>query len=327
MKIYGSFKNEYGVPKNAEACEKFFETDLSNGTGIGLGNFDGVHRGHAYLIKTLAEECEKRLLTSVVYTFSDHPNKVLFKKRKTPVIMTVAQKSEIFEGKGIDVSYFELFDEDYANLPAEKFITDYLVNRFNAKLIVVGHNYSFGRRGMGTPSLLKEYGEKYGFEVIVVPPVVEEDNVISSTLLRSFIRDGRMKKYRKFTGRYYSIPGEVAIGRGVGHELGFPTANILPREGFALPLSGVYASKTLIDGKIYDGITNIGNNPTFDDVKDVTVETHIFDYNCELYGKNIEVFFVDMIRGECRFKNAEELSEQISCDIKTAKRILSRKTI
>ncbi|MBQ8164506.1 MAG: bifunctional riboflavin kinase/FAD synthetase [Clostridia bacterium] len=298
---------------------------MSCGTGIGLGNFDGVHRGHASLIDTLADECRKRSLLSVVYTFSDHPNKILFKDRETPVIMTVAQKSEIFARKGIDVSYFELFDEEYANLHAEEFIEEYLVKKFNAKLIVVGHNYSFGRKGLGTPALLKEFGKKFGFDVIVVPPVMEDENVISSTLLRSFIRDGRMKKYRKFTGRYYSIPGEVAVGRKVGHELGFPTANIMPQKGFALPLSGVYASKTVIDGKVYDGITNIGNNPTFDGIKDITVETHIFDYNCELYGKNIEVFFVDMIRGECRFKNAEELIDQIRCDIKNARKILVKK--
>lgn len=327
MKIYGTFKNEYGVPEDAKSVAEFTDIDLNKGVGIGLGNFDGVHRGHSKIIETVVSECKKRDLCSVVYTFSNHPNKVLFKKRKTPVIMTVSQKSEIFAEKGIDISYFELFDEEYAELSAEEFVEKYLVEKFNAKLIVVGHNYSFGKLGMGTPALLCEYGEKYGFEVIVVPPVIEEDNVISSTLLRSFIRDGRMKKYRKFTGRYYSIPGEVAIGRGVGHEIGFPTANILPQDGFALPLSGVYASKTLIDGKMYNSITNIGNNPTFEDIKDVTVETHIFDYNCGLYGKNIEVFFVDMIRGECRFKNAEELTQQISCDIKSAKRILSGKNV
>ncbi|MBE7064246.1 MAG: bifunctional riboflavin kinase/FAD synthetase [Ruminococcaceae bacterium] len=327
MKIYGNFKNEYGVPEDALICDEFFKNDLSNGCGIGLGNFDGVHRGHASLIDTLAKECSERKLLSVIYTFSNHPNKVLFKKRKTPVIMTVAQKSEIFEEKGIAASYFEYFDEEYANMPAEAFIEEYLVKKFNAKLIVVGHNYSFGEKGFGTPELLKEYGNRYGFDVIVVPPVMEDENVISSTLLRSFIRDGRMKKYRKFTGRYYSIPGEVAIGRGVGHEIGFPTANILPKEGFALPLSGVYASKTLIDGKMYNSVTNIGNNPTFEGIKDITVETHIFDYNCGLYGKNIEVFFVDMIRGECRFKNAGELIQQINCDIRTAQRILSQKNM
>lgn len=327
MKIYGNFKNEYGVPANAESVDDFKGIELSGGIGIGLGNFDGVHRGHSQIIETLVSECKNRNLLSAIYTFSNHPNKVLFKKRKTPVIMTVSQKSEIFAEKGIDISFFELFDETYADVSAEEFVEKYLVEKFNAKLIVVGHNYSFGKRGMGTPSLLCEFGEKYGFEVIVVPPVIEEDNVISSTLLRSFIRDGRMKKYRKFTGRYYSIPGEVAVGRGVGQELGFPTANILPKDGFALPLSGVYASKTLIEGKMYNSITNIGNNPTFEDVRDVIVETHIFDYNCGLYGKNIEVFFVDMIRGECRFKNAEELTQQIGCDIKSAKRILSRKNV
>ncbi|MBQ8827950.1 MAG: bifunctional riboflavin kinase/FAD synthetase [Clostridia bacterium] len=308
-------------------CDAFSVDAFKSGTGIGLGNFDGVHLGHAALLSLLQKNCEERGLVSVVYTFSNHPNKVLFKDRKTPLIMTSNQKAEIFEAKNIDIAFFEHFDKSYADMTAENFIKEYLVKRFNAKLVVVGYNYSFGRKGAGDADLLRRYGEKFGFDVIVVPPVMHGEKVISSTLLRSIIAEGKLNVYKDFTGRYYSIPGTVAVGRRVGHALGFPTANILPKDGFALPASGVYATKTLIDGIFYDSATNIGNNPTFENIKDITVETHLFDYNSELYGKNIEVFFVGMIRSERGFENVELLKKQISIDIDTAKRMLLGVTI
>jgi len=288
------------------------------GAGVGLGNFDGVHLGHAALITELMSQSAKRGIPSLVYTFANHPSNVLNPETPTKLIVTNTQKCEIMKKKGIDGVYFETFDSEYALMSPERFVKEILVDKLNAKVVVTGHNYSFAARGEGTPQLLAELGKKYGFDTIVIPPVTIEGETVSSTLLREIIKRGEVEKYPIYTGRKYSLPGIVQQGRHVGRSLGFPTANILPREGFALPDSGVYITETLIDGNLYGGITNIGNNPTFN-LESTTVETHLFDYDDVLYDRKIEVFFIKRVRGEMKFASPAELVERVNKDIDDAK--------
>ncbi len=303
----------YGCVNGAEKFEK-----NEKGVGIGLGNFDGVHLGHAALMEELKKQSELRGIPSVVYTFANHPNNVLFPDNPTKLIITNTQKAAIIKSKRVDGVFFEHFDRRYAGMSAEQFVKDVLVEKLNAKVVITGHNYSFARKGEGTPALLKSFGEKYGFDTVIIPPVEVEGTVVSSTLLRSIIKKGDIELYPKYTGRRYSMPGIVQQGRRVGKSLGFPTANILPREGFALPESGVYITETLIGGVLHGGITNVGNNPTFN-LDKTTVETHLFDYDETLYGQSIEVFFIKKVRGEIKFDSPEELSKRVNLDIAAAK--------
>lgn len=289
--------------------------------GLGLGNFDGIHLGHSKIINTLKSECGKRGIPSVIYTFRRHPETVLRKNKETPIIITNEQKVSILEETGIDYVFFEEFDENYANISPEDFVKEILIKEFDVQLLVVGYDYTFGIKGEGKANDLIEYGLRYNFDVLIVPPVTVEGTIASSTILRELIKNGDMASYLRMTGRHYSIPGEVSVGRRVGTKIGFPTANILPREGFALPGSGVYATKTMIEGQVYGSITNIGNNPTFG-CNQVTIETHIFDYDRKLYGQLIEVFFYRKIRDEIVFSGVDALKEQLKADIEEAKSIL-----
>ena len=301
------------------------ETDADAPRGVALGNFDGIHIGHATLIRTLVSECKKRNLRSCVYTFENHPNKVLFKETHTPLIMTEEQKAKIIEAAGADELFLEHFDEKYAATTPEMFIDNILIGKLNVKLVVVGFDYTYGKQGKGKVEMLKQKGEELGFDVIVIPqikrflPDLNSEVTVSSTVLRDLITHGNMSDYRELTGRNYSIPGNVSKGRKVGKKLGFPTANILPKEGFALPEFGVYATITHTNKGTYRSITNIGNNPTFKEIKTITVETHLIGFKGELYGQDIEVEFIEKMRGEIAFSSVDELKAQIDSDLRKRK--------
>lgn len=291
--------------------------------GVGLGNFDGIHIGHATLFQELRGACASCGIPSMVYTFANHPNHILGKRQETPLIITNEQKATLVEAQGIDELYFERFDKAYAVMEPREFVERILVEKLHAKIVVTGHNYSFGNYGRGDAALLTKFGEEYGFQVITVPPVTRyleetgEEVVVSSTVLRKMIAQGRMEEYAGLTGRFYSIPGHVVEGRRVGRSLGYPTANILPREGFALPDFGVYATITVKDGRQHMSVTNIGNNPTFSGITHVTVETHLLDFEGGLYGAEIEVYFLRKMRDECRFENVEALQSQLKKDVES----------
>ena len=301
---------------------QFYEKQDQNvQRGVGLGNFDGVHAGHAALIRMLSAACRERHLRSMVYTFENHPSSVLWKDRTTPLILDVEQKIEILKNSGVDELFLEHFDEAYAHTAAEAFVKQVIVDKLHEKLVVFGYDYTYGDHGKGTAEELISFGKQYGFEVLVVPPVTSylpstgEHVTVSSTILRKQIAAGRVGDFKALTGRYYSIPGRVEQGRKVGKSLGFPTANILPKEGFALPDFGVYATYTKTGGKRYPSITNIGNNPTFQNITAVTIETYLLGFKGELYGHAIEVEFIRKIRGEVAFPTKEALSRQLQQDV------------
>ncbi|HHW32312.1 MAG TPA: bifunctional riboflavin kinase/FAD synthetase [Clostridiaceae bacterium] len=294
-------------------------------TGVGLGNFDGLHIGHMALINTLIAESKKSGLTSLVYTFSRHPEDVIAKENSTPIITTVQKKSELLAKTSLDYLCFDEFDECFSKMEPEDFIKNIIIGTLNAKLAVVGFNYRFGHKGKGNPDMLRDIGNKYNLKVEVIPPIKVNDEIVSSTLIRTNIFNGNMEKVSSLLGRNYSIRGKVGKGRHVGSQLGFPTANIYPEKTIALPKYGVYITVTKINGKEYQSITNVGMAPTFGLQKKVSVETFIFDFNDDVYQKEAEIFFLSQLREERKFNSVEELVEQINKDILEGKKYFSSK--
>lgn len=287
---------------------------------IGLGNFDGVHVGHASLLESLKEEAEKAGVPSAVYTFRTHPMKVLCGCGGPKLIMSEKTKLSVLAEKGIDVTYLEDFTAEYAKMTPYEFIEKILVNKFKAVSVVVGEDFSFGCGGKGNTETLMKYASETGkFNVRVVELVKIDGKTVSSTAIREEIRKGNMEKYTQYTGRRYVLPGRVTEGRKVGRTIGFPTANIIPDNSFAIPSDGVYYTVTEAEGNSYRSLTNIGSNPTFGcDSK--TIETHLLDFEGDLYGKEIEVSFICKIRDEKKFSGPEELKKQIKRDMEYVRR-------
>lgn len=283
--------------------------------GVGLGNFDGLHIGHMTLINTLISECKFNGLDSLIYTFTKHPENILRKKLFTPLLTTEEKKTELLKSTPLNHLYFDEFDEEFSRISPENFVKNILVERLGIKLAVAGFDYRFGYKGEGDGNLLKELGKIYNYKVIIIPPVQIDGEIISSTLIRNTISKGNMDKVFKLLGRHYSVSGKVEKGRNIGSTIGFPTANIHPEDYLILPQDGVYITKTLVDGQLHNSITNIGNNPTFGKLEKVSLETHLLDFNKNIYNECIEVFFISKIRGEKKFRNKQELIVQINKDI------------
>jgi len=292
-------------------CKNYFDCN----TGVGLGNFDGLHIGHMALINTLIRESQLNGLASIVYTFTKHPENILRKKLITPLLLTEQKKIALLSEISLDYLYFDEFNEDFSRLSPEEFVREVLISKLHIKLAVVGYDYKFGYKGQGEIPLLKELGKKYGFKVIVISAIKCDNQIISSTKIRESIINGELDTSYTLLGRNYSITAEVVSGRRIGNTIGFPTANIHPERFLVLPANGVYITKTLLDGKLYNSMTNVGYNPTFEDVKQKTVETHIIDFNQDIYGKKIEVFFLKKIRDEKKFESVECLIVQIAKDM------------
>jgi len=288
-------------------------------TAVGLGNFDGLHVGHMALVNTLISEARIHGLQSVVYTFTKHPENILRKKLFTHLLTTVGKRVQILSETALDAVYFDEFDEEYSRMKPENFVKRILLDKLGAQLVVAGFNYRFGYKGQGDVELLKTMGKKYNFGVIIIPPVKVDNEIVSSTAIREYVKKGEMESVFRLLGRHYSITGEVMDGKRMGRRIGFPTANLHPEEYLILPKNGVYITKTLYNGEFYSSLTNIGRNPTFEDTAKVNVETHILNFNRDIYRSNIEVFFLSLLRDEIKFKNARELSERICQDIAAAK--------
>lgn len=288
-------------------------------TGVGLGNFDGLHIGHMSLINILIREAKLNGFKSVVYTFSKHPGNILRKKLFTPLLTTESKKIELLNETALDCLYFDNFDEEYSRMTPEEFVKKILVDKLNVKIVVAGFDYRFGYNGEGNAALLKELGKKYKFKAIIIPSIKIDDEVVSSTKIRQYVSKGDMDNVFKLLGRHYSVTAEVISGRRVGNTIGFPTANISPEGYLILPRNGVYITKTLLDEKLYKSMTNIGYNPTFEAEKKLTVETHIIDFERNIYGSRIEVFFLKKIRDEKKFNSIEELKDKIKSDREKAR--------
>jgi len=297
-------------------------------TGVGLGNFDGLHIGHMALINILISESKLNGLQSIVYTFTSHPDNIINKNKRTPSLMTLEKKEQILGQLPLDYLYLEEFNENFAKMKPVDFVKNILVDKLKIKLAVAGFDYTFGYKGEGNTNLLKKLGEQYGFKTIIVPPIKINDEIISSTSIREYISKGKMEEAFYMLGRPYSITGIVETGYKLGSKLGFPTANITPAPYLLLPSFGVYLTRTLIDGKLYNSITNIGIKPTLElsDPK-VCIETHILNFSDNIYNKLIEIYFFSKLRDEIKFKDKDELANQVKSDIVNATSLFSKHVV
>jgi riboflavin kinase/FMN adenylyltransferase len=285
-----------------------------------IGNFDGVHRGHLALFDKVKERAKAIGGQSVVMTFEPHPLKVMKPSDGPQLITHTGQKLELIEKAGMDVIVCVSFDRSFAAISARDFVVNILVKKVGIKEIVVGYDYTFGHDREGDINLLRELGSDFGFVVHLVGPVEIDHTLVSSTSIRRLVQEGRLAEARVLLGRDFEVQGTVVKGQDRGARLlGFPTANLNPH-GELLPKTGVYAVRLLIDDVLYNGVTNVGYNPTFGDTG-LTVETHVLDFSGELLGKTIKVHFIRHLRDEKNFKTIEELSDQIARDIAQAKEV------
>ena len=283
-----------------------------------IGNFDGVHKGHLVLFDKVKERARAIGGESVVMTFDPHPIKILKPGNGPPLITPTEQKIRLIEAAHIDALLCLPFSERFAAITAEDFVTEILVKNIGVREIVVGYDYRFGHKQQGNMDLLKTMGTTYGFEVHEVGPIQIENLPVSSTSVRRFVQEGDLFKAKKLLGRNYQISGTVVTGKNRGGKLlGFPTANLQVLDEL-IPACGVYAVTVFIEGKTYEGVTNIGYNPTFGE-NPLSVETHLLDFSGDLVGKEIRINFAQLLRKEKVFKNVQDLSKQISEDIKKAR--------
>jgi len=291
---------------------------------ITLGNFDGLHLGHQELIKLIIQRAKETASLSMVVTFRPHPLKILAPEKCPPLISIYEEKILLLEKLGIDVLVKIPFTLDFSAMEPRDFVKNVLCNLLGAKEIFVGCNYRFGKGRKGDIRMLRELGKEFGFVVREIEQVSLNGEVISSTRIRELIKNGEIEYAAKLLGRPYALCGIVIKGDGRGKGLGFPTANIASRHSL-IPSNGVYAVRLFVRDKHYNGVVNIGIRPTFD-AKSPAIETHIFDFDEDIYGEEITVYFIRKIREEKKFQDAEALIKQIMSDIETAKHMLSQQS-
>jgi riboflavin kinase / FMN adenylyltransferase len=289
---------------------------------VTLGNFDGVHIGHQMLLSEVAVRAYRNGGTSVALTFDPHPLKIL-RPEGIRLISSLEQKIQLIKQAGIDVLLIIPFDQNFAQTQAKDFVERILCASLGVQELVVGYDYAFGKGREGNIEFLRKEGEERGFPVTVVEAHYEGGHAVSSTRIRHLVMEGRMEEVRQLLGRCYHIHGLVQRGkqRG-GKELGFPTANLKLSEEDLCPKKGVYITQVLCQGKIYGSISNIGYNPTFGE-QELLAETHIFDFNKDIYGQPIRLNLLCHLREEIKFTSVEALAAQIRKDVEIARKVLA----
>jgi riboflavin kinase/FMN adenylyltransferase len=290
-------------------------------TVCGIGNFDGIHLGHQKLVQTILQYSKSNKLDSLIFTFDPHPSTVLNPNNGAKLIMSSEKKRQIMESYGIDHYVQAPFTQEFSKIVYTDFIHDILLDKCKAKIIIIGFNYRFGYKGLGTAEKLKELCSEVGVDTVIIPPVTYEGKIVSSTFIRSLIEKGDVHSASKYLGRPFTIEGKVIRGKGLGKKLGFPTANIHFNRELVLPAKGVYAVLVSWNGNFYKGVANLGNKPTFNG-HDIVFEVHLFDFCSQLYGEKLEVSFVQKLRSETRFSKPEDLVRQVHKDMVCAKKIL-----
>jgi len=293
-------------------------------TVLTIGNYDGMHIGHQKILSMVTKRAAEIKGTSMLMTFDPHPMKVLAPERNMKLLITPGEKERLIDSMGVNILLYVNFTKEFSRLLPEEFIKEILVGKIKVKEIIVGSNYAFGKNKKGTVDLLRRWGEKCGFGVRAVRNAEVHDQVVSSSSIRSLLQKGAVREVSKFLGRVYSIEGTVIKGKGRGQKiLHIPTANITTPVEIA-PKEGVYAVRVGLKGTVYDGVANIGKNPTFGNSQ-LSYEVHLLDFSGDLLGENIRIYFVDRLRNEKTFPNAESLENRIKDDIKLAREILGGK--
>ena len=279
---------------------------------VTIGKFDGIHKGHTVLIEKSVEYAKKENLNSIVFTFKNSPVSY-FSNIVTREIITEREKMDKLKSLGVNVVIDIPFNEEMANISAESFVKEILIDKLNVKKLIIGHDFAFAKNREGTPAVLEILGKKYGFTVDVIKPVTINDIRVSSTYVKDLVYSGRVEEVKNYLGRNYFIEGEVIHAKKLGRTIGFPTANIKLQENLVIPKRGIYATKVYIGNEIYLGATNIGYNPTVNGEK-MSIETNILEFDKDIYGKTIKLEFLERIRDEKKFKDLNELKIQLKMD-------------
>ena len=314
-----------------EWVERLGETRA--GTVLTIGNFDGVHVGHQKILRDVVERAaatggrgdslgtQKELLPAVL-TFYPHPARVLRPQQAPSLLETLPQRLADFAAMGIGAALVLKFDAELAQASADDFVKEYLVDAMRARAVLVGASFRFGHKQLGDVELLRELGRRWGFEVVIVTPVIDGGDVVSSTAIREAVRGGRVEDARRMLGRPFALVGEIRTGTGQGRKLVVPTLN-LTTEQETLPRTGVYVTETVLSGGTYRSVTNVGVRPTFDG-KRLAIESHLFDFAESLTAGLMKVRFLQRLRDEQKFSGPETLREQVLKDIARAKAVFAQ---
>lgn len=292
--------------------EKTTQFRLSGPSAVAIGKFDGVHLGHRELIRKITEQKrENRLAT--VFTFDT--SAAAFFGGEEKELTTIAEKRRIFEEMGVDILIEFPLNRETAATEPEEFVRRYLAEQMHTAYLCAGDDLSFGKGGAGNYDLLEKYAGVYGYRAEMIDKVKIDGEAISSTRVREAVHNARMDTAARMLGIPYSVSGLVEYGKQLGRTIGMPTANLIPEQSKLLPPSGVYYSKVLIDGRMCRGITNVGCKPTVNNGHAVGVETYLYDFSGDIYGKDITVYLLAFRRPEIKFDNVEQLKKQMEADI------------
>ncbi|HXG51943.1 MAG TPA: bifunctional riboflavin kinase/FAD synthetase [candidate division Zixibacteria bacterium] len=288
---------------------------------VTMGNFDGIHLGHQALLRNAVADARKSGCPAVVLTFEPHPLKVLAPHRAPKLLLTHKDKMRLLQSFGVDAVVIQNFDVEFSRIEAETFAADFLAGRLKVQKLWVGRDLRFGRGRRGRVDDLIRWGERLGFEVGVVEPIMWKGSRISSSRIRRLIEEGEVEEAKEMLGRYHFISGRVVGGNRRGRDLGFPTANVASRTE-VLPADGVYATLIRVEEREWPSVTSIGTNPTFG-AGPRTVECFIFDFDRDIYEEPVTLSFVKRIREERKFDNVEDLIRQMETDVERARAILN----
>ncbi|WP_418510569.1 bifunctional riboflavin kinase/FAD synthetase [Corallibacter sp.] len=284
-------------------------------TAITIGTFDGVHIGHQKIISRLINTAKKQGLDAVILTFFPHPRVVLQKDTSIKLINTLNEKAEILENLGLDILYVKEFTQEFSRLTAEDFVSKILVNQLNVKKIIIGYDHHFGRNRTANIDDLIAFGKQYNFEVEEITAQEINDVSVSSTKIRQALLQGDIKTANSYLGYHFMLNGSVVKGKGLGHTIGFPTANIQIDETYKLiPKHGVYVVSSIINNKTYYGMMNIGVNPTVSNDIKQSIEVHFFNFDNSIYGNALTIKLLHRLRDEIKFESVDALKEQLKND-------------
>lgn len=296
-------------------------------TVLTVGTFDGVHEGHKVLIKSVVERANEISARSVIVTFDPHPRDIINPGSDgIKLLSTLSERCELLADLGIDEMIVIPFDRDFSLLSSEEFIRDIIFEKIGVREFIIGYDHQFGKDREGTIETVRILGKKLGFRANVITRQEVENQTVSSTSIRKALQEeGNVEKATKFLGRHYILHGTVVHGDKRGGTIGFPTANIhVDQTKKVVPRKGVYAVWIRVDGEYYPAMMNIGKRPTFEG-EDLTVEVHIFEFDQDIYGKEVQTQFVKRLRDEKKFSGIDELRNQLERDKLKAKKILKSK--
>lgn len=285
---------------------------------LALGMFDGVHFGHQKVILDAVYKAKFRDAISTIVTFAEHPQQVIT-GRSPKLLTTLEQRIEIFKELGVQATLLLDFNQDIAKLSANDYFEQILVKTLNPRTITVGYNHHFGAHKEGDSNKLLELSRAHNIDIEIIEPVSIDNYIVSSSKIRSLIKNGDTAVAAKLLGKPYSVKGKVIHGEQRGRKMGFPTANLKLDTNNVAPKAGVYSGSVQYDNTIYKSVINIGKRPTFNDLIVDLLEVHIIDFSCDIYGEDIEVMFFNRIRDEQKFESVEQLVAQIKLDYEAAR--------